>query len=185
MTISLLGATWYHTLSSQSVVFYNLLTDIGLLNKLQFFMAMCCLILLQVPLNPSKPFSTVCCWKCCQGVDTVQLLVRCMCVSVELGWYQPCDVWSVGCIIFELYTGYTLFQVNELISLSGLSSSWSAVSWCWHCCDAEFPFNYLILRCPVHGGSWFGIVVTALVPSVQLGYIESSYFWDLQPPRDC
>lgn len=30
---------------------------------------------------------------------------------VELGWSQPCDVWSVGCILFELYTGYTLFQV--------------------------------------------------------------------------
>lgn len=31
---------------------------------------------------------------------------------VELGWSQPCDVWSIGCIIFELYTGYTLFQVR-------------------------------------------------------------------------
>jgi len=30
---------------------------------------------------------------------------------VELGWSQPCDVWSIGCIVFELYTGYTLFQV--------------------------------------------------------------------------
>jgi len=35
-----------------------------------------------------------------------------VCVCVELGWSQPCDVWSVGCIIFELYTGYTLFQVS-------------------------------------------------------------------------
>jgi len=39
-----------------------------------------------------------------------------MCVDVELGWSQPCDVWSVGCIIFELYTGFTLFQVNQLPS---------------------------------------------------------------------
>jgi len=30
---------------------------------------------------------------------------------VELGWSYPCDVWSVGCIIFELYTGHTMFQV--------------------------------------------------------------------------
>ncbi|XP_021356218.1 serine/threonine-protein kinase Nek5-like isoform X2 [Mizuhopecten yessoensis] len=34
-------------------------------------------------------------------------------VILELGWSQPCDVWSVGCIIFELYTGYTLFQTHD------------------------------------------------------------------------
>lgn len=34
-------------------------------------------------------------------------------VLLELGWAQPCDVWSVGCIMFELYTGYTLFQTHD------------------------------------------------------------------------
>jgi len=34
-------------------------------------------------------------------------------MCVELGWSQPCDVWSVGCIVFELYTGFTLFQVRH------------------------------------------------------------------------
>ena len=24
-------------------------------------------------------------------------------VILELGWSQPCDVWSIGCIVFELY----------------------------------------------------------------------------------
>ena len=24
-------------------------------------------------------------------------------VILELGWAQPCDVWSIGCIVFELY----------------------------------------------------------------------------------
>ena len=24
-------------------------------------------------------------------------------VILELGWAQPCDVWSIGCILFELY----------------------------------------------------------------------------------
>ena len=24
-------------------------------------------------------------------------------VILEMGWSQPCDVWSTGCIIFELY----------------------------------------------------------------------------------
>ncbi|OQV20120.1 Serine/threonine-protein kinase Doa [Hypsibius exemplaris] len=34
-------------------------------------------------------------------------------VILELGWSQPCDVWSVGCIIFELYSGVTLFQTHD------------------------------------------------------------------------
>lgn len=32
---------------------------------------------------------------------------------LELGWAQPCDVWSIGCIIFELYLGITLFQTHD------------------------------------------------------------------------
>ena len=24
-------------------------------------------------------------------------------VILELGWSQPCDVWSIGCIVFELH----------------------------------------------------------------------------------
>ena len=38
-------------------------------------------------------------------------------VILELGWSAPCDVWSVGCIIFELATGITLFQVNTQLLL--------------------------------------------------------------------
>ncbi|XP_060588681.1 dual specificity protein kinase CLK2-like isoform X1 [Ruditapes philippinarum] len=34
-------------------------------------------------------------------------------VILELGWSQPCDVWSIGCIMFELYTGFTLFQTHD------------------------------------------------------------------------
>ncbi|CAB3978491.1 dual specificity kinase CLK2 isoform X1 [Paramuricea clavata] len=34
-------------------------------------------------------------------------------VVLELGWSYPCDVWSIGCIMFELYTGFTLFQTHE------------------------------------------------------------------------
>ena len=32
-------------------------------------------------------------------------------ISSELGWSHPCDLWSIGCIMFELYRGHTLFQV--------------------------------------------------------------------------
>lgn len=35
---------------------------------------------------------------------------------LELGWSQPCDVWSIGCIIFEYYVGFTLFQVSGWVS---------------------------------------------------------------------
>lgn len=34
------------------------------------------------------------------------------CWLSELGWAQPCDVWSIGCILFEYYRGFTLFQVR-------------------------------------------------------------------------
>ncbi|XP_068128668.1 dual specificity protein kinase CLK3 isoform X1 [Hyperolius riggenbachi] len=36
-------------------------------------------------------------------------------VILELGWSQPCDVWSIGCILFEYYTGFTLFQTHDNI----------------------------------------------------------------------
>ncbi|XP_029430349.1 dual specificity protein kinase CLK3 isoform X2 [Rhinatrema bivittatum] len=34
-------------------------------------------------------------------------------VILELGWAQPCDVWSIGCILFEYYRGFTLFQTHD------------------------------------------------------------------------
>ena len=36
-----------------------------------------------------------------------------VCVA-ETGWSHPCDVWSIGCVLFELHTGYTLFQVSKV-----------------------------------------------------------------------
>ncbi|XP_041079405.1 dual specificity protein kinase CLK4-like isoform X1 [Polyodon spathula] len=34
-------------------------------------------------------------------------------VILELGWSQPCDVWSLGCILIEYYLGLTLFQTHD------------------------------------------------------------------------
>ena len=34
-------------------------------------------------------------------------------VIMELGWSQPCDVWSIACIIFEAALGITLFQTHD------------------------------------------------------------------------
>lgn len=34
-------------------------------------------------------------------------------VILELGWTHPCDMWSIGCIMFELYRGFTLFQTHN------------------------------------------------------------------------
>lgn len=33
-------------------------------------------------------------------------------VIMELGWSHPCDVWSVGCILVEMYFGSTLFDTQ-------------------------------------------------------------------------
>ncbi|NWI62037.1 CLK1 kinase, partial [Todus mexicanus] len=30
-------------------------------------------------------------------------------VILALGWSQPCDVWSIGCILIEYYLGFTVF----------------------------------------------------------------------------
>lgn len=30
-----------------------------------------------------------------------------------LGWSQPCDVWSIGCILIEYYLGFTVFPVRN------------------------------------------------------------------------
>ena len=34
-------------------------------------------------------------------------------VILELGWDEKCDVWSVGAIMFELYTGTLLFRTHD------------------------------------------------------------------------
>eukprot|EP00092_Neocalanus_flemingeri_P016369 GFUD01017718.1.p1 GENE.GFUD01017718.1~~GFUD01017718.1.p1 ORF type:complete len:348 (-),score=82.38 GFUD01017718.1:244-1287(-) len=34
-------------------------------------------------------------------------------VVMELGWDQSCDVWSIGCIIFELAMGYMMFDTHS------------------------------------------------------------------------
>ncbi|XP_058785135.1 serine/threonine-protein kinase AFC3-like isoform X2 [Vicia villosa] len=34
-------------------------------------------------------------------------------VILGLGWSTPCDLWSVGCILYELCTGEALFQTHE------------------------------------------------------------------------
>lgn len=39
----------------------------------------------------------------------------------ELGWSYPCDMWSIGCILIELYTGSALFQVCCAHKVSDLS----------------------------------------------------------------
>ncbi|NXC19819.1 CLK1 kinase, partial [Corythaeola cristata] len=34
-------------------------------------------------------------------------------VILALGWSQPCDVWSIGCILIEYYLGFTLFPTHD------------------------------------------------------------------------
>jgi serine/threonine protein kinase len=40
-------------------------------------------------------------------------------VILEVGWSQPCDVWSTGCIIFELYqVGESFYTVCRIATES-------------------------------------------------------------------
>jgi serine/threonine protein kinase len=34
-------------------------------------------------------------------------------VVLGLGWSYPCDIWSIGCILMEMYTGEALFQTHD------------------------------------------------------------------------
>ncbi|XP_019409347.1 PREDICTED: dual specificity protein kinase CLK1 [Crocodylus porosus] len=34
-------------------------------------------------------------------------------VILALGWSQPCDVWSIGCILIEYYLGFTIFPTHD------------------------------------------------------------------------
>jgi len=50
---------------------------------------------------------------CMRGLVRVVRGTLCKLWIVETGWSHPCDVWSIGCVTFELHTGYTLFQVGD------------------------------------------------------------------------
>ncbi|EEB05969.1 CMGC/CLK protein kinase Lkh1 [Schizosaccharomyces japonicus yFS275] len=34
-------------------------------------------------------------------------------IILGMGWSFPCDIWSIGCLIVELFTGQALFQTHE------------------------------------------------------------------------
>jgi dual-specificity kinase len=34
-------------------------------------------------------------------------------IILNLGWSFPCDIWSVGCILVEFFTGDALFQTHD------------------------------------------------------------------------
>ncbi|XP_068263743.1 dual specificity protein kinase CLK1 isoform X3 [Nyctibius grandis] len=34
-------------------------------------------------------------------------------VILALGWSQPCDVWSIGCILMEYYLGFAIFPTSD------------------------------------------------------------------------
>ena len=39
-------------------------------------------------------------------------------VVLGIGWDTPCDVWSVGCILAELFLGAALFQTHDNVEVS-------------------------------------------------------------------
>ncbi|XP_025944169.1 dual specificity protein kinase CLK1 isoform X4 [Apteryx rowi] len=47
-------------------------------------------------------------------LDHIRQMAYQICRSVNsLGWAQPCDVWSIGCILIEYYLGFTVFPTHD------------------------------------------------------------------------
>lgn len=34
-------------------------------------------------------------------------------ILLEHGWSYPCDIWSIGCLLIELYIGHPLFLTHN------------------------------------------------------------------------
>lgn len=49
------------------------------------------------------------------GTEVTTRYYRAPEVILELGWGHQCDVWSIGCILFEMYLGKLLFQTNSSV----------------------------------------------------------------------
>ena len=49
-------------------------------------------------------------------------------ILMSLGWSFPCDIWSIGCILVELYTGELLFHpsddVDQLAAIQAFTGSY-------------------------------------------------------------
>lgn len=45
--------------------------------------------------------------------NTENLFINSLLCFAALGWSQPCDVWSIGCILIEYYLGFTVFPVSD------------------------------------------------------------------------
>ena len=44
-------------------------------------------------------------------------------IIMKLGWSYPCDIWSIGCILVELFTGDMLFKAsNDMEHLAAIQT---------------------------------------------------------------
>lgn len=57
-------------------------------------------------------------------------------VILELGWSFPSDLWSVGCIIGEIYRGDLFFQTVRSVMLSPMGERYKTCSDGIHVCAA-------------------------------------------------
>jgi len=74
----------------------------------------------------------------------------------DVGWSQPCDIWSIGCIMFELYTGYTLFQVSRtphlfVIMIYGFSFAFFVICYAYFLLVTVLQLRVVKARKAVHG----------------------------------
>jgi dual-specificity kinase len=65
----------------------------------------------------------------------------------ELGWSYPCDMWSIGCILIEMFTGDALFQTHGMQAWGGGVSTTGMTARCgqsdtvlrWSICGFWLP----------------------------------------------
>eukprot|EP00913_Durusdinium_trenchii_P002788 g2579.t1 len=53
-------------------------------------------------------------------------------VILSMGWNELSDVWSMGCILMELYTGELLFGTHENLEHLALMEPWDWSEFCKH-----------------------------------------------------
>ena len=51
-------------------------------------------------------------------------------IILNLGWSFPCDIWSIGCILVEFFTGDALFQTHDNLEHLAMMEA---------VCDMRFP----------------------------------------------
>lgn len=67
-------------------------------------------------------------------------------IILGLGWSFPCDIWSIGCILVEFFTGDALFQTHDNLEHLAMMEA---------VCDGRIDSHLVqqVVKSPRHGGN--------------------------------